>query len=105
MVHGAGIQHGNGSMQVSGTTITGNRGVATGPSGEVLGGGIWNDVFFPPPPSPRLSLIDSLVTNNTLTASQGITVHGGGLYTTFPVSLTNSRFSGNSPDDCFGMTC
>lgn len=104
-VHGAGIQHGNGTLQVSGTTISGNTGTATGPSGEALGGGIWNDLFFPGPPSPRLALVDTKVTNNALSASSGLTVHGGGLFTTFAVALTNSTISGNSPDDCFGTSC
>ena len=104
-VHGAGIQHGNGAMQVSGSTISGNTGTATGPSGEALGGGIWNDLFFPGPPSPRLALVDTKVTNNALSASSGLTVHGGGLFTTFAVALTNSTISGNSPDDCFGTSC
>jgi hypothetical protein len=104
-VHGAGIQHGNGTLQVSGTAISGNMGTATGPSGEALGGGIWNDLFFPGPPSPRLALVGTQVTNNALWASPGIAVHGGGLFTTFPVSLTNSAVSGNTPDDCFGISC
>jgi hypothetical protein len=104
-VHGAGIQHGNGTLQVSGTAISGNMGTATGPSGEALGGGIWNDLFFPGPPSPRLALVGTQVTNNALWASPGIEVHGGGLFTTFPVALTNSMISGNSPDDCFGTSC
>ena len=105
VVHGAGVQHGNGTLQVSSTTISGNTGTATGPSGEALGGGIWNDVFFPGPPSPRLTLANTTVTNNTLSAIPGIAVHGGGLFTTFPVSLTNSAVSGNTPDDCFGISC
>jgi hypothetical protein len=104
-VHGAGIQHGNGTLEVSGTTISGNTGTASGPSGEALGGGIWNDVFFPGPPSPHLTLVGTTVTSNSLTGSPGITVHGGGLFTTFAVALTNSTISGNSPDDCFGTSC
>jgi hypothetical protein len=40
-----------------------------------------------------------------LSASSGLTVHGGGLFTTFAVALTNSTISGNSPDDCFGTSC
>jgi hypothetical protein len=104
-VHGAGIQHGNGAMQISGTVISGNMGTATGPSGEALGGGIWNDLFFPGAPSPRLVLVDTKVTNNALSASPGIRVHGGGLFTTFPMALTNRMISGNSPDDCFGTIC
>jgi hypothetical protein len=105
LVHGAGFEHGNGAMQVSGSSISGNTGAATGTSGEALGGGIWNDLFFPGTPSPRLALVDTEVTNNALSASPGVTVHGGGLFTTFAVPLTNSTISHNSPDDCFGMSC
>jgi hypothetical protein len=104
-VRGAGIEHGNGSLQVSGTRISGNTGTATGPSGEALGGGIWNDLFFPAAPSPRLTLVGTTVTNNSLTGSPGVTVQGGGLFTTFAVALTNSTISQNSPDDCFGTNC
>jgi hypothetical protein len=104
-VHGAGIQHGNGNLEVSGTTISGNTGTATGPSGEALGAGIWNDLFFPGRPSPQLVLANTNVTNNSLSASPGITVHGGGLFTTFPVELTDSTIANNSPDDCFGTSC
>jgi hypothetical protein len=104
-VHGAGIQHGNGAMQVSGSSISSNTGTATGPSGEALGGGIWKDLFFPGPPIPQLVLVDTNVTNNVLSASPGVTVHGGGLFTTFPVELTSSTLSHNTPDDCFGMSC
>ncbi len=104
-VHGAGIQHGNGLLDVYGTTISDNTATANGPKGQALGGGIWNDVFFPPPPNPQLNLTKTTVTGNTLTASPGITVHGGGLFTTFPITLTNSTISGNSPDNCFGVSC
>jgi hypothetical protein len=102
-VHGAGIQHGNGTLRVSDTTISGNSGAADAPSGDALGGGIWNDAFFPPPPSPRLTLVNTVVTDNTLAGSPGVAVHGGGMYTTFTAVLMNgSAISGNTPDDCFG---
>jgi hypothetical protein len=104
-VHGAGIQHGNGVLKVRDTRIDDNVAVATGADGEALGGGVWNDTFFPPPPSPRLSLEKATVTGNTLTASPGITVHGGGLFTTFPVALTSSAIFNNLPDNCFGVSC
>ena len=105
VVHGAGIQHGNGTLQVSDTAIHGNEGSAQGPNGEALGGGIYNEEFFPGVPRPHLFLVGSLVTDNGLTADPGVAVHGGGLYTTFRVSFTNATFSGNSPDDCFGAAC
>jgi len=44
------------------------------------------------------------VTNNSLTGSPGITLQGGGLFTTLPVTLHNSVISGNIPDQCFGCT-
>jgi hypothetical protein len=59
----------------------------------------------PPPPIPHLTLVGTRVTNNSLPASQSIAVHGGGLFTTFAVALTNSTITGNSPDTCFGTTC
>ena len=105
IVHGAGIQHGNGLLDVYDTTISDNTGTANGPQGQALGGGVWNDVFFPPPPNPQLNLTKTTVTGNTLTASPGITVHGAGLFTTFPITLTDSTISGNSPDNCFGVSC
>lgn len=105
IVRGAGIDHGNGVLDVYNTTISDNTATATGPTGQALGGGVWNDVFFPPPPNPQLNLTKTTVTGNTLTASPGITVHGGGLFTTFPVTLTDTTISGNSPDNCFGVSC
>jgi hypothetical protein len=50
----------------------------------------------------RLALVDSAVTGNTLTASAGITMQGGGLFTLFPVTLTDSVVAGNVPDQCYG---
>jgi hypothetical protein len=50
----------------------------------------------------RLALVDSAVTRNTLTAGPGITVQGGGLFTLFPVTLTNSVIAQNVPDQCYG---
>jgi hypothetical protein len=104
-VHGAGIEHGNGLLEIRNTTITNNTANATGPTGEALGGGIWNDVFFPPPPNPQLILENTTVTDNALTASPGITIHGGGLFTTFPVTIRNSTIRHNEPDNCFGESC
>lgn len=104
-VRGAGLEHGNGLLEVRNTTISNNTANATGPSGEALGGGIWNDVFFPPPPNPQLILDNTTVTDNALTASPRITVHGGGLFTTFPVILDHSSIAHDAPDDCFGQSC
>jgi hypothetical protein len=37
-----------------------------------------------------------------LSASTGLIVQGGGLFTEFPLTLENSRIEKNTPDDCFG---
>ena len=104
-VHGAGIEHGNGLLEIRHTAITNNSANATGPTGEALGGGIWNDEFFPPPPNPQLILENTIVSENALTASPGITIHGAGLFTTFPVTVQNSTIRHNEPDNCFGENC
>jgi hypothetical protein len=44
------------------------------------------------------------VTRNSLSGSPGITVQGGGLFTTLPVTLRHSVIAGNTPDQCFGCT-
>jgi hypothetical protein len=105
IVHGAGIQHGNGALQVIGSAIHRNVGAASGFDGEALGGGVWNDVFFPPPPIPRLALVETAIQGNRLSASAGIDVQGGGVYTAFPVAIDNSVISDNLPGDCFGLAC
>jgi hypothetical protein len=40
--------------------------------------------------------------HNTLSASPGLTVQGGGIFTAFPVTLNNSRIANNTPDQCYG---
>ncbi len=50
----------------------------------------------------QLTLVNTGVTHNTLTASPGITVHGGGLFTIFPVTLKNTLIAQNLPDQCYG---
>jgi hypothetical protein len=67
------------------------------------GGGIWNGPDLPfGPPLTALVLVGSAITHNTLTASPGITVLGGGLFTLRPVSLTSSIIAQNVPDQCYG---
>jgi hypothetical protein len=64
--------------------------------GGIFNGDVGNGV-------PTLALINSAITHNSLTGSTpGITVQGGGLYTTVPVTLTNSIIAQNTPDQCFG---
>jgi hypothetical protein len=102
-VGGGGIWNG-GTLTLRDTTVASNSGTATGPSGTAQGGGIWNgDAGFGGP--PQLTLTDSVVTHNTLSGSEDIVIHGGGLFSAFPVALTNSKISGNSPDNCSGVSC
>jgi len=100
-VDGGGIAN-IGVLTLRNTSVADNRGAASGPGGSARGGGIFNGSVPDGPPSVRLALVDSAVTHNTLTASPGITVQGGGLFTLFPVTLTNSVIAQNVPDQCYG---
>jgi hypothetical protein len=100
-VEGGGISN-LGVLTLRNTSVGGNSGTASGPGGSARGGGIWNGSVPDGPPSVRLALVDSAVTHNTLTASPGITVQGGGLFTLFPVTLTSSVIAQNVPDQCYG---
>jgi hypothetical protein len=99
-VEGAGILNA-GLLEVRGTRVSENLGSATGSSGTAQGGGVWNSQL-PDGPAVQLTLRDSSVTRNTLKATPGVAIEGGGLYTTFPVTLTDSPITKNVPDDCFG---
>jgi hypothetical protein len=102
-VTGAGF--GNGAvLQIRGTTISDNTGTAKGPTGTAQGGGISN-LLAPFLPPGQLTLIDSRIIDNTLSGDPGITIEGGGLFTTVPVTLKDSTISGNTPDNCFGVSC
>jgi hypothetical protein len=79
--------------------VTGNTATAKGAGGNAQGGGINNINLFGP---PQLTLIDSAILANRLSASPGIALHGGGLFTDSPVTLTRTLIAGNQPDQCFG---
>jgi hypothetical protein len=98
-VQGNGIVN-NGVLELRNDQINDNAGTATGPTGLAQGGGIWNGLLFNPP--SVLTLVNTVVTRNTLSASAGLTVQGGGLFTEFPVTLDKSRIEKITPDDCFG---
>jgi hypothetical protein len=92
-----------GVLTLQGTSVSDNSATATGPSGSARGGGIWNGPDHPfGPPLTALVLVDSSVIHNALTASPGITVQGGGLFTLIPVTPTNSVIAQNVPDQCYG---
>jgi len=100
-VDGGGIAN-IGVLTLRNTSVADNRAAASGPGGSARGGGIFNGSVPDGPPSVRLALVDSAVVHNALTASPGITVQGGGLFTLFPVTLTSSVIAQNVPDQCYG---
>ena len=99
IVGGGGVAN-FGQTTLRGTLVIGNSATANGASGSAQGGGINNFTLGGPPPT--LTLTDSAVLANKLTASPGITPQGGGLYTAFPVTLTRTVIAGNKPDQCYG---
>ena len=99
---GAGVFN-NGLLKLIRDRISHNSGTATGPSGQAQGAGIWNGAEFAGPPV-RLTLQSTAVTRNSLTGSPGVTVQGGGVYTTPPATITlrHALIAHNIPDQCFG---
>src|SRR5207253_568132 len=86
------------------STVLANTVDASGASGTVFGGGIF-DIPFPfgpdGPPGGPLVLQNSNVTANTLSGA-GLTLHGGGIYLQDePITLTHSLITQNVPDQCF----
>jgi hypothetical protein len=92
-----------GGLTLRDSTVRGNTGDASGPSGTARGGGIF-DVALPDGPfGGPLVLVNSSIVGNVLSGSAGITLQGGGLYLSDqPLTLTDSVIAGNSPDQCFG---
>jgi hypothetical protein len=86
------------------TRLGGNTADATGLSGFARGGGIYNVDQSPNggPSGGLLTLINSNVTANTLSGSSAITLQGGGIFATNPVTLMNSLIANNAPDQCVG---
>jgi hypothetical protein len=114
-VGNAGIQGGGivnfGQLTLRDTVVSGNTGSATAPHGsaEAVGAGIINTHLSESdaPPVTQLTLVDSAITNNRLTAS-GLTttVQGAGLFNATgsgaTLTLTNNVIAQNTPDQCFG---
>lgn len=100
-VQGAGLAN-IGVLTLRNTSVSRNSGTASGPSGYDIGGGIFNASAPDGPPLTQLALVDSDVTHNVLTASPGITVQGGGVFTLFPLTQTDSVLADNVPDQCYG---
>jgi hypothetical protein len=107
LASGGGVAVIGGTLTLERTVVAANGAGATGVGGFNLGGGILNVLFGGGP--PELTLIDSVVAANRLTASDGVLSQGGGLSTVdpfsgepFPVTLTRTVLKGNKPDQCFG---
>jgi hypothetical protein len=98
---GAGVLNDGARLMLQHDLIEDNHAVATGPEGFARGGGIWNGIPFGGKP-PHLRLEHTRVIGNTLSASPGLPVEGGGIYTAFPVTRSHSRIAHNIPDQCFG---
>ncbi len=100
-VQGAGITN-NGPLVLINDRISGNTASANAQSGFAQGAGIWNGLLFGGSTSP-LTLQNTSVTGNALSGGPGIALHGAGIYTLgFPITLTDSVVSRNSPDQCDG---
>jgi len=67
---------------------------------SVFGGGISNAAIFGPPVT--LTLTDSVVNANRLSADPDFLVNGGGVFTDGGIVRTHSVIAGNKPDNCFG---
>jgi hypothetical protein len=99
VVEGAGVTN-LGTLELRNTSVAFNTGRASGPSGSAQGGGIWNGSLFGS--TPLLTLTGTSVTRNAISGAAGLTMQGGGLFTAFPVTLTNSPIKNNTPDQCVG---
>jgi hypothetical protein len=111
VVNGAGLMNENrGHLTLHNSRVVDNTGAAVGLFGFANGGGIANLAAVPlVAPPAQLTLINSTLTGNTLSASPGIEPLGGGLFTadvlsleSLPVTSIHTEIDGNGPDQCFG---
>jgi hypothetical protein len=107
LASGGGLANIGGSLTLERTVVAANSAGATGVGGFNLGGGILNVLFGGGP--PELTLTDSVITANRLSASDGVMSQGGGLHTVdpftgepFPVTMSGTVIEGNKPDGCVG---
>lgn len=71
-----------------------------GGSSIAYGGGISNG--GPGVPPANLTLTNSVVNGNRLSASPGYLVQGGGVFNGGSITQTGTVIAGNKPDNCFG---
>lgn len=99
-VQGAGVFN-NSLLTLNGVAVLGNLATATAPSGSAQGGGIWNGIDLSGPPV-ELTLSHSSIVGNALVGTRGVTLVGGGIYTTAPVTLDHTLIALNRPNGCSG---
>jgi hypothetical protein len=98
IVAGGGLAN-DGQTALVRSLVIANSGTANGAGGLAQGGGISNVNLGSP---PELALTDSVVSANKLSASLGITLLGGGIWTDTLITLIRTLVAGNHPDQCFG---
>lgn len=107
IAQGGGIANG-GQLTVQRSLVVDNNASARGGAAVnqfgfasvAQGGGIWNGQFGEA--APQLMLSDTAILRNTLSASAGFPLQGGGLFTAFPITRTRTLIATNRPDQCFG---
>jgi hypothetical protein len=103
-VQGGGIAN-TGALALQNTVISGNSGTANGSGGFGQGAGVWNGSLFGSD-ATLLTIDRTIVTANSLSGGVGAPLQGAGIYSFgFAATLTRSTVEGNSPDQCFGLTC
>jgi hypothetical protein len=88
-------------LELRSVVVSDNTGRAVAPHTTAHGGGIWNGEFLSGP-LVEMVLRDSLITRNSLSASDPRSVQGAGVYTTAPVTRDHTVIAGNTPDQCVG---
>jgi hypothetical protein len=91
----------NALMDLRSVTVKGNTVAAYAPTATAQGGGIYNGPLLVDQ-QVSLTLSGSTVTGNSAVTSAGGTAQGGGVYTVTPVTVSDTRISGNRPDQCIG---
>jgi hypothetical protein len=100
-VHGGAVFN-NSLLLMRNVRVSDNMGQAEGPTGAAQGGGVWNGVDVSGPPV-QLTIDHTSVTNNVLTGSRGISLQGGGLFTTSPITLTHTLIALNGRTSASGV--
>jgi hypothetical protein len=106
LAFGGGLAMFGGDLTLERSVVVANAVSATGAiaalpfPGVALGGGISNG--GPGVPPANLTLTDSVVNGNSLSASTGYVVQGGGVFNVGAITRTRTVIAGNKPDDCFG---